>query len=168
MIHYFCPFCWAELSKDERTCPRCDRSMEDWDAKRYVEKLILSLNHVERSIVYRVCYILGETREKVTVEPLIDLLKKANDHFLIEEILEALGKIRDERALPHLIKMLNARSFLVRGKAATALGNFHAREELIEVLKRAIGDSSNYVRESARASLHKLAEGGCRVQGSES
>ncbi|MGE5444394.1 MAG: HEAT repeat domain-containing protein [Ignavibacteriales bacterium] len=52
--------------------------------------------------------------------------------------------------------MLNNRSFLVRGKAATALGNFNGQEEVVEALKRAIGDHSHYVRELASASLDKL------------
>jgi HEAT repeat protein len=163
MIHNFCPFCWVEISMDERVCPRCNRNIEDWDEKSYVEKLMHSLNHVERSTMYRVCYILGERREKVALEPLIDLLYETNDHFLMEEIVEALGKIGDERAVPHLIKMLNENSFLVRGKAATVLGKFDAREEAIEALRRATTDCSTYVRELARASLHKLREGRCQV-----
>jgi len=160
MIHYFCPFCWTEVSKDEKTCPQCSGNIEEWDEKSFTEKLINSLNHPERSTAYRVCYILGERRERVAVKPLIDLLNKTNDHFLMEEIVEALGKIGDERAVPFLIKMLNNRSFLVRGKSATVLGNFNGQEngqeEVIDALKRAIRDHSQYVREAARASLDKL------------
>jgi HEAT repeat protein len=99
---------------------------------------------------------LGERREIVAVKPLIDLLNKTNDHFLKEEIVEALGKIRDERAVPFLIKMLHNRSFLVRGKAATTLCNFDGQEEVVEALKRATRDCSQYVREAASASLDKL------------
>ena len=163
MIHHFCPFCWVEVSRDERTCLRCNRNLKDWDEKSYVEKLIHSLNHFDRSTVYRVCYILGKRRETVAVKPLIDLLNTTNDHFLMEEIVEALGKIGDERAVPYLINMLNNSSFLVRGKAATVLGYFDSKEEVTQALKRATSDISNYVRESARTSLYKLREGGCRA-----
>jgi HEAT repeat protein len=156
MIHYFCPFCWNEISKDEKTCPLCSGNIEEWDEKGFTEKLIDSLNHSERSTVYRACYILGEMRERVSIKPLIDLLNKTNDYFLMEEIVEALGKIGDERAVPFLIKMLNNRSFLVRGKAAAVLSNFDDQEEVVEALKRAIGDHSHYVRELASASLNKL------------
>jgi len=156
MIHYFCPLCWLEVSEDEKICPHCGRNIEEWDERSYTEKLISSLNHVERSTVYRACYILGEKRERVAVKPLIDLLGATNDYFLMLEIVEALGKIGDERAVPFLIKMLSNRSFLVRAKTATVLGNFEEHEEVVEALKRATMDCSNYVRESARASLDKL------------
>ncbi len=157
MIHHFCPFCWIEVSEDEKNCPHCGREIEEWDEKSYTEKLISALNHTERSTVYRVCYILGEKREKAAVKPLIDLLGNTNDHFLMLEIVEALGKIGDERAVPFLIKMLSSRSFLVRAKTATVLGNFEEHEEVVEALKRTTMDCSNYVRESARTSLDKLA-----------
>jgi HEAT repeat protein len=157
MIHYFCPFCWAEVSKTEKTCPYCRKNIEEWDEISFVEKLISSLTHSERSIVYRACYILGERREKKAVELLIHLLNSTNDHFLQEEIVEALGKIGDERALPVLInELLNNPSFLVRGKAATALENFKGRKEVIDALKRAREDCSSYVKESAFRSLNKL------------
>ena len=156
MIHHFCPFCWTEVSEDENDCPHCGRNIKEWDEKSYTEKLIQSLNHFEPSTVYRACYILGERRDRVAIKPLIDLLSKTNDYFLIEEIAEALGKIGDERAVPFLIKMLNSRSFLVRGKAATVLSNFSGQDEVTEALKRATRDCSNYVRESARVSLDKL------------
>jgi HEAT repeat protein len=156
MIHYFCPFCWIEVSEDEKKCPHCGRNIEEWDEKSYTEKLISALNHTERSTVYRVCYILGEKRDRAAVKPLIDLLSNTNDHFLMLEIVEALGKIGDERAVPFLIRMLSNRSFLVRAKTATALGNFEGFKEVIVALKRATSDCSQYVRESARASLNKL------------
>jgi|DewCreStandDraft_2_1066082.scaffolds.fasta_scaffold00224_87 HEAT repeat protein len=157
MIRYFCPSCWAEVSKTEKICPYCKESIEKWDEKSFVGKLISSLTHSERSIVYRACYILGERREKTAVELLIHLLNSTNDHFLKEEIVEALGKIGDERALPVLInELLNNPSFLVRGKAATALENFKGSKEVIEALKRAMGDCSRYVKESALKSLDKL------------
>ena len=165
MVHYFCPLCWTEISKDEKNCPRCSGNIEKWDDKSFTEKLIDSLNHSERSTVYRVCYILGERRERVAVKPLIDILNKTNDYFLMEEIVEALGKIGDERVVPFLIKMLNNRSFLVRGKVATVLSNFSDQEEVVDALKRAIVDHSLYVRESASASMDKLTAAlrRCRV-----
>ncbi len=157
MIHYFCPFCWTEILKDEKICPRCSGNIEKWDEKSFTEKLIGSLNHSERSTVYGVCYILGERRERAAIRPLIELLNKTKDYFLMEEIVEALGKIRDERTVPFLIEILdNNRSFLVRGKVAAVLSNFDGQEEVIEALKGATKDYSHYVRESARASLDKL------------
>lgn len=33
MIHYFCPFCWTEVSEGENDCPHCDRNMKEWDEK---------------------------------------------------------------------------------------------------------------------------------------
>ncbi len=156
MIHYFCPFCWIEVSGDEKNCPHCGGNIEEWDEKSYIEKLINALNHTERSTVYRVCYILGVKRERAAVKSLIDLLSSTNDYFLMLEIVEALGKIGDETVVPSLIKMLSNRSFLVRAETSTVLGNFEEHEEVVEALKRAANDCSQYVRESAKASLDKL------------
>jgi HEAT repeat protein len=75
----------------------------------------------------------------------------------MEEIIEALGKIGDERAVPFLIKMTDNRSFLVRGKAAAVLGNFGSRQEVKNALNRAARDYSQYVREAASYSLNKLS-----------
>jgi len=156
MVHYYCPFCWTEISKDDKTCPQCCGNIKEWDEKTFTEKLIQALNHSVHSTVYRACYILGEKRERAAVKPLIELLNGTNDYSLMEEIVEALGKIGDESAVPSLIDMLNNRSFLVRGKAATVLSNLKCQKEVIEALKMATNDYSNYVRESAVASLDKL------------
>jgi HEAT repeat protein len=156
VVHFFCPFCWSEISNDDKTCPQCGGNMEEWDEKSFTEKLVQALNHSVRSTAYRACYILGEKREKAAVKPLVELLNGTNDYSLMELVVEALGKIGDENAVPTLIKMLNNRSFLVRGKAATILGNLESGEEVIEALKKATADQSHYVRESASASLDKL------------
>ncbi len=156
MVHHYCPFCWREISADDKNCPHCGSNMKKWDEKSFTEKLIQALNHPLYSTAYRVCRILGEKREKAAVRPLIELLNRTSDHFLMDEIVEALGKIGDVSTVPYLIEMLHNRSFLVRGKAAAILGNLKGRGEIAEALKDATKDCSSYVRESAIDSLNKL------------
>ncbi|HEX9667080.1 MAG TPA: HEAT repeat domain-containing protein [Thermodesulfobacteriota bacterium] len=158
MIHYFCPFCWVEISKNQKTCRQCGRDTGEWNDKSYTEKLLYSLSHFEPSTVYRARYILGERREQLAVQPLIDLLKKTMDPFLMEVIIDALSKIGDQRIVPLLIDMLKNSSFLVRGKAASVLCNFGSQEEVKAALKEATNDHSNYVRNAAKVSLAKLTK----------
>jgi HEAT repeat protein len=132
VVHYYCPFCWTEITKGDRTCTRCEIDIGVWDEKSFTEKLIQALTHSVSSAVYRACYILGEKRERAAIQPLIELLSWTNDYSLMEEIVETLGKIGDESAVPSLIDMLNNRSFLVRGKAASALSNLKGRKEVVE------------------------------------
>jgi len=71
-------------------------------------------------------------------------------------IIEALGDIRDLRAVDPLIQLLQDRNNEIRWEAALALGEI-GDLRAIEPLKQALLDRDRYVRYGAAAGLEKLA-----------
>lgn len=74
---------------------------------------------------------LGDTR---AVEPLIELLPRANSGLIDSAVAEALGALGDRRALQPLIKLMKERSCKEAIEALGALGSTQAVEPLIEHL----------------------------------
>ena len=66
-----------------------------------------------------------------------------------------LGKLRDARATPALLRALDDPNETVRGLAAQVLGDLHVKDALA-ALTRAESDSSAFVRARARASIQKI------------
>ncbi len=64
--------------------------------------------------------VLGLIENPLSVEPLIELLQDTNDNVRYAAV-EALGNIRDERAVAHLISLFN-RDELLRAPIAESLG----------------------------------------------
>ncbi len=73
------------------------------------------------------------------------------------EVLEALGKIADSRAVPTIMKALKAKSSVVRMKAAEVLGLFR-EESVIRSLVQLLGDSECQVRWRAAEILREFSE----------
>jgi len=96
---FYCPICWSEVSKDDRTCKSCGADLASADARPMLEKLCSALNHPEPETAVRAAWILGERREKRAVPQLIRVVETTSDGFLAEAAAEALGKIADPRAL---------------------------------------------------------------------
>jgi len=101
---FYCPICWSEVSKDDRTCKSCGADLASADARPMLEKLCSALNHPEPETAVRAAWILGERREKRSVPQLIRVVETTSDGFLAEAAAEALGKIADPRALECLNK----------------------------------------------------------------
>jgi len=99
MITFYCPICWSEISKDDRTCTSCGADLASADARPMVEKLCSALSHPEPQTAVRAAWILGERREKRAVMELIHVIETSSDGFLAEAAAEALGKIADPRAI---------------------------------------------------------------------
>src|SRR5579875_1420957 len=96
---FYCPICWSEVSKDDRTCKSCGADLASADARPMLEKLCSALNHPEPETAVRAAWILGERRAKRAVPDLIRVVETTSDGFLAEAAAEALGKIADPRAL---------------------------------------------------------------------
>ena len=67
----------------------------------------------------------------------------------------ALGKLKDKRAVQHLISLLDDPAEKVRASAAWALGEI-GDASAVEKLIKALGDSSRFVVESAKEALLKI------------
>jgi HEAT repeat protein len=122
MMAFFCPACWAEVSEQATTCPRCNANITEHISQAdYVEKLIAALSHKEPTTPVRAAWILGERLEKKAVPALTRIVHKAADAFLVESAVEALGKIGGKAAVAAVRTALRHSSLRVRVKAREAL-----------------------------------------------
>jgi len=71
----------------------------------------------------------GETKEKLSVDYLIEDLKKERD--LRPDIIWALGKIGDSKAIPHLLDYLGSEDWQERGLSAEALGEIKGSHSIV-------------------------------------
>jgi len=118
----FCPFCFAQVGRETKFCPKCGADPDDFDALPFARKLRLALNHPEPVTAARAAWILGERGEHEAVEDLIRVLETTADSYLAENAALALGKLGDSRAVPNLRRAASRGTLRVRHAAAAALG----------------------------------------------
>ncbi len=87
-------------------------------------------------------------------EPLLEASKEEDEEVRWCAV-SALGKLKDERAVKHLISLLDDPSEKVRASAAWALGEI-GDASAVEKLIKALGDASRFVVESAKEALLKI------------
>ena len=87
-------------------------------------------------------------------EPLLEASKEEDEEVRWCAV-SALGKLKDERAVQHLISLLDDPSEKVRASAAWALGEI-GDASAVESLIKALSDSSRFVVESAKEALIKI------------
>lgn len=91
------------------------------------------------------------------VEALIEIINETPDKDLRIEAINALGNIRDPRAIGALTKALESDSWIERETAIKSLARL--RDHLVvEPIVSALDDENKFVRDSARKSLLKVAE----------
>lgn len=124
-----------------------------------VEGLLHALADPEDMIVATAAIDLGKARERRAVEPLIRLLKPQRallDTWLTAYVAEALGHIRDPRAVDALVAALANEAEDVRKAAAKALGEIGDKRAVPHLSKVAKDDNDQSVRQAATESLQEL------------
>ena len=152
---FYCPNCWSRVKEDEKICHECGTDIEPLDRRSYFEKLVNALNHSERTTRIRAAYILGELGDRRAIKSFAEVVNKPRgieDVFSTEMIAIALGKVDGEETLSILIRLMDHPSFLVRRAALNSVSGFTS-EEALEVIKKALKDSSLNVQELARKLL---------------
>lgn len=93
--------------------------------------------------------ILGKMPEAVM--PVAEATQSEN-RDVVKTACEILGELKDSRATPYLVNVLDHPDILARGYAAVGLGKCGGREAKAGLLK-ALADSVNFVRTQAAAGL---------------
>lgn len=104
-----------------------------------VEPLIAALQTGGPYVRERAAVALGETHDPRGVEPLVGAVRKDASGQVRYQAIEALGNIRDARAVPVLVEMLSSRDTDYRGAAAGALAKMQdarAGEALVAAFQR--------------------------------
>lgn len=96
-------------------------------------------------------------RNRQDVEGLVSILNEGHDKEARLAAIDALGVIRDPRAVAALTNMLQSESWVEREAAVKSLGNL--RDYLvIDPIVTALGDESRFVSQTAAKSLIKVAK----------
>jgi HEAT repeat protein len=95
----------------------------------FTAKLIAALDHPEPETRARAAFILDLRREACSVEPLMRVVCRAEDPFLVEAAIEALGRIGDPRCRKVLEAALDRWTLRVRLAARQALSCFEKGNE---------------------------------------
>jgi len=123
------------------------------DAVPYLTKS-LSLGDVEQ--VSRICYSLGEIKDKYAVKPLLKII--SHDHWWVRSSCAgALGDIGDTTAYEEVRGLFADSNEIVRKAAVVSVGKFRM-ERTIPELVGAMGDSFYGVRWTASEALVKFGE----------
>lgn len=143
-MRFYCPGCWKDFAEDVAQCPHCSLKIHDfWDSKDWVEKIILALDHPEASTPIRAAWLLGKKKVGRAVGPLLALIEKTKDVYVLKAAIKALGDIGTLEAREGLKGLRNHPRRLIR-------------EEVFEILKVLDGKSRVCIPdESAQGELHE-------------
>ena len=119
----------------------------------YVIKALGDEDHMVRMKAAR---ILGETRNRRAVEPLVTALRTDKHYAVREEAANALGKKKDPRAVDALIYALGDKESGVQRLAAASLGEIGDRRAVEPLLITLREDRSPLVRSAVLAALDKI------------
>jgi len=137
MLSFFCPYCWRRVSEDDSICPKCSRDIRAADARPFVEKLRAALHHSEPQTRVRAAWILGERKEDSSVPDLMAVVIEADDAFVAEAAVEALGKIGAPEAVGVLKQAQEQGTVRVRWAAHRALDRIKSlREQGLKAVPR--------------------------------
>lgn len=100
---------------------------------------------------------MGEAKETQYEDILITLLDKDLPYLLKKSTIYALGRLRSQKALPELLKLLHHSNPHLRTRAVEAIGNIGLPEGIAGI-KDALQDDNRWVRRMAALTLGKLGE----------
>jgi hypothetical protein len=160
-----CHFIWGQVTQNKNISPEIEKEifarMNDFE-KVQVEKLvdqhIISLyksGWLDSTLRANAAKSLGYFKSERGVQPLLQALEKEKDTSAIHEMILALGKIGDCKAVPVLVGYLRNGDPNVRKSAANALGII-GNEQACNDLTHALADENKDVGEAARAALDEI------------
>jgi len=159
-------------------------NIEKLAAKKNIKSLIRALKHDDKDIRLSAIEALGKIQDSRAIDPLIQMLGqhkglkiyrnavialanmgepafnslinvlRENDFSIRMHAAEALGLMRDRRAVEPLIHALKDKVESVRGEAVRALGEI-GNKRAVEALMQMVGDNKEHVRHMAYHALEK-------------
>ncbi len=122
MVRFFCPGCWEDFPDDFEICPKCGMNTRTfWTDKDYVDRPMVALDHPVKSTVTRAVWILGKLEADKAVPPLISLIEKTKDVYLIRATARALGEIGTSDAMGFLVSLSDHPAQMIRDEVQLAL-----------------------------------------------
>ncbi len=141
--------------KDKYVKIRTIQALGNIKDKRAVEPLINILSDKEtRGVTIDALSKIGGNE---AAEALITTLKKDKDEIIRGLSAQALGKLKDKKAIGPLIESLSDPHWGVREHSVKALGNIK-NERAIEPLIKSLSDNNSFVRKAAAEALEKITD----------
>lgn len=174
-----CPFCYTQNSVQSISCKKCGVNLQKawgrqqaWlkQREKFEEEhknALKELSETQKARLKRLLVQLDDPANHPTaipgisiigseaVEPLIELLTTSKDPDARYGAAHALGDLRDERAIPSLIKALEDTESAVRYWAIDALGKLKAGEAVYD-LATMLHDRDENVGKFAKNALEKI------------
>jgi len=94
--------------------------------------------------------------EGKSVDQLIHELKEDSDEMIRSAAATALGRIKSEKSIDHLIQALNDKHVYVRHGAAWALGEIKSEKAISALYRAALADNDKLARGIAAEALWKI------------
>jgi HEAT repeat protein len=120
-----------------------------------IESMSDKLTTSQVNLVKNIVRIFGEAGTKEASEPMLELLSHTSDWTLKARIIEALGKIGVQEAIPHLINYIKDNEYWVRKSSVDALGMLNARD-YVDDIASILDDPNPMARESSLIALSGL------------
>lgn len=94
------------------------------------------------------------------IDRLVKILQTSDSYKVRLQVVITLGKLKDRRAVPALVRALSDENYTVRGVAATALGQIGDKSALPALKNLARRDSNSFVQSQAKKAIGLLEKGG--------
>ena len=114
---WFCPLCWHHQESPLSKCPSCGRSLEQYNALTYEEKLVQSLYHPIREQRMIAIGILGRVRYLPAIPEFARIVQEEEDPFIICEVIRALRMIGTSECIQIIATLREHPSVIVRNEA---------------------------------------------------
>jgi hypothetical protein len=102
----------------------------------------------------------GNARAQDRIAKLVRILETDPSYKVRLQVVIALGKLKDRRAAPALIKALSDDNYTVRGVSCASLAQLGDKSALPELRRVAKNDSEDFVRSQADKAIKVLGGGG--------
>jgi hypothetical protein len=101
-----------------------------------------------------------EAQAQDRITKLVKILETDSSYKVRLQVVIALGKLKDRRAVPALLRALSDENYTVRGVSCASLGQIGDKSALGSLKKVASSDSEQFVRSQAEKAVKALAGGG--------
>jgi len=93
------------------------------------------------------------------IDRLVKILQSSDSYKVRLQVVITLGKLKDKRAVPALVRALSDENYTVRGVAATALGQIGDKRALPALKNLARRDRNSFVQSQAKKAIGLLKGG---------
>jgi len=133
--------------------PNIESMIKDKD----IEGLILALEHKNHNVRKSAVNGLGKLGDSKAIDPLIKVLNKEENKYVIQQVGYALELIGDPKAVEGLILALDHKNGTVRFYAGQCLGHL-GDSKAVEPLINALSDKDLGVRSGAVTALRNIKD----------